>query len=92
VPADVWLPLFGSAEREIDILDDSGLFIAEMPGVLAMLTDRARAGVRVRICVRDPDAPGNAADSPAHGSGDTLTPRVRDAVVQCGQLHGCGYV
>src|SRR6266851_1879819 len=56
VPRDVWRRLFGSAEREIGILDCSELFLAEDPGVLAALVSGARGGVRVRICVRDPAA------------------------------------
>src|SRR5262249_12829694 len=45
--------LFGSAEQEIDILDDCE-FPAKGCGILRVLADRALAGVRVRICVTDP--------------------------------------
>jgi hypothetical protein len=92
VPIDVWLAMFNSAEREIDILADSGLFIAEVPGVLAALADQASAGVRIRICVRDSDAPDVAIDSAAHGSGDTLAPRMCDALARYATLRDCGEV
>ena len=65
VPREVWLDLFRSAEREIDILDSSSLFLAADAEILATLTNRARAGVQERICLADPDWPG-ASDVPDH--------------------------
>jgi phosphatidylserine/phosphatidylglycerophosphate/cardiolipin synthase-like enzyme len=58
LPREVWRDLFRSAEREIGILADSGLFLAEDPRVLAALRDKAEVGVKLRICLRDPDWPG----------------------------------
>ncbi len=55
MPRDAWLSLFGSAEQEIGILACSGLFLAKEPRVLDLLAGRARDGVQVRICLRDPD-------------------------------------
>jgi transcriptional regulator with XRE-family HTH domain len=55
VPREVWLDLFRSAEQEIDILDSSSLFLATDTEILATLTDRAKTGVRERICLSDPD-------------------------------------
>ena len=55
VPRETWLRLFGDAQERIDILADSGLFLAADPDVLAILADRAAAGVRERICLRDPN-------------------------------------
>src|ERR1039457_6642813 len=62
VPRDVWLRLLASAKNEIDVLDWSGLFLAEDASILAALANRARDGVNVRICLRDPDAPDVAGD------------------------------
>jgi transcriptional regulator with XRE-family HTH domain len=53
VPEEVWLRLFGSAEREIGILADVPEPIAEHPRVLAALAERVASGVRVRICLID---------------------------------------
>src|SRR5271154_1263171 len=39
VPRDVWVRLFGSAEREISILAYSALFLAEDAGILRILAD-----------------------------------------------------
>jgi transcriptional regulator with XRE-family HTH domain len=88
VPFDVWRALFTSAEREIDILADSGLFLAEVPGIVAVLADRVRAGVRMRICIRDPDASGVATDCAA----PALASRVRDALAQYRPLREWGEV
>ena len=57
VPSEVWPKMFASAEREIEILANTGLFISSKPAVMAALDQRAQAGVRVRICLRDPEAP-----------------------------------
>ena len=54
VPPEVWLCLLTSAEHEIGILDDSGLLLADQ-AVLSALADKARAGVKVRVCLLDPD-------------------------------------
>jgi len=53
-PHEIWLSLFRSAEHEIGILDHNRLFLAQQPGVLDVLSERAHAGARLRICVRDP--------------------------------------
>jgi hypothetical protein len=54
VPREAWIRLFASATREIGILVYSGLFLAEDAGVRAVLADKARAGVRVRVLLGDP--------------------------------------
>ena len=58
VPREIWLGLFRSAERVIDILDNSSLFFAADPEIFATLTNRARTGVQQRICLTNPDWPG----------------------------------
>ena len=65
VPRELWLELFRSAERQIDILDGSSLFLAADTDILATLIDRAKAGVQERICLADPDWPGGS-DMPDH--------------------------
>ena len=51
VPREVWLGLFSSAKQEIDILTVGEMPFAGDPAIMAALIDRARAGVRVRICL-----------------------------------------
>lgn len=83
IPWDVWRNLVRSAVHEIGILADSGLFLAEDPGVLAALRDRAGAGVVVRICLTNPDSPAN---------GDRVAACIRDALALYGQLRESGDV
>jgi transcriptional regulator with XRE-family HTH domain len=83
VPREVWQDLFHSAEREIGILDCNGLFLAKDLGTMATLINRGRAGVRVRVCLRDPDAP---------GASDTVAPRIRNALARYGLLRESGDV
>ncbi len=79
IPCDTWLSLFGSAERETAILAGNGLFLARLPGVLDVLADQARDGLRVRICLRHPDEPVTAEDG-AEGAGDVPTVGIREAL------------
>jgi transcriptional regulator with XRE-family HTH domain len=92
VPRHVWQRLLGSAKNEISVLDWSGLLLAENPTILATLADKARAGVSVRICLRDSDAPDVAGNVAESASDNTLAVRVRDALVQYGPLHVDGAV
>jgi transcriptional regulator with XRE-family HTH domain len=90
VPPDVWLCLLTSAEHEIGILDDSGLLLADQ-AILSTLADKARAGVRVRVCLRDPDQrdlaePPHNEDAAACAAGA----KVRDALRRSGPLRVAG--
>jgi transcriptional regulator with XRE-family HTH domain len=76
VPREVWQRLFGSARRDIGILACNAVILAEDPGILGVLAARGRAGVRVRICVRDPPAPDVAADAAGQGTGDAHWPDI----------------
>jgi hypothetical protein len=44
VPHDLWLQVFGPAEREIGVLVYAGLFLSEDRVVQRALTDKAKAG------------------------------------------------
>lgn len=82
VRSEVWLRLFGSAEREIGILDHDALFLTEDSAILDVLCDRAAAGVRVRICLTDPDASADRADLSGPESGETRVEGVLGAIAQ----------
>ncbi|MEU6740516.1 XRE family transcriptional regulator [Streptosporangium sandarakinum] len=87
VPADVWRTFFETAAEEIGILVYSGLFLAEDAGLLRILAQRARAGVRVRILLGDPDSPEVAARGIEEGiGGDVMAARVRNALALYGLL------
>lgn len=81
VPRHVWRQLFEVAQEQIGILVYSGAFLAEDAGVLRILTDKARAGVRVRVLLGDPDSPLVAQRGAEEGVDDALTSKIRDAIV-----------
>jgi hypothetical protein len=80
VPQEVWVRLFGSAEREIDILAYSALFLAEDAGILRILMDKGRAGVSVRIALGNPDGP-YAAQRGEESIGDAAPAKIRNALM-----------
>jgi transcriptional regulator with XRE-family HTH domain len=81
VPKDVWERLFGPAERDIGVLVYSGLALAEDTAVQKILAERARAGVRVRMLLGDPDSPQVAERGKDEGVGDAMAARIRNVLV-----------
>ena len=80
VPREVWVRLFGSAEREIGILAYSALFLAEDTGILRILAGKGRAGITVRIALGDPDGPHAAERDEEEGIGDAMPAKIRNAL------------
>jgi transcriptional regulator with XRE-family HTH domain len=76
VPPEVWRGVFVAAQEEIGILADSALFLAIDEQILGTLISRVKAGVQIRICLRDPNWPG-ASD---------VAVRTRDALARYGSL------
>jgi hypothetical protein len=88
VPRDVWERLFAPAEREIGVLVYSGLALAEDTGLQKILAERARAGVRVRVLLGDPDSPQVAERGRDEGVGDGMAARIRNVLVLYQALRG----
>jgi transcriptional regulator with XRE-family HTH domain len=80
VPREVWVQLFGSAQREIAILAYGALFLAEDAGILQMLAEKGRAGVTVRIALGDPDRPNAVLRGEEEGIGDAMAAKIRNAL------------
>ncbi len=80
IPREVWVQLFGSAEREIAILAYSALFLAEDAGILQILAKKGRAGVTVRIALGDPDGPNAVLRGEEEGIGDATAAKIRNAL------------
>ncbi|MGW1903085.1 helix-turn-helix domain-containing protein [Streptomyces hirsutus] len=56
VPLRLWRDLLSAAQVAIDISVNDGLFVVDaVADLIAVLTERAAAGVRVRIALPDPD-------------------------------------
>jgi hypothetical protein len=81
VPAYTWRRHFAQAENEIGILAYSGLFLAEDTAVIRLMKDKARAGVRVRIALGDPDGRHIAERGDEEGIGSAMAARIRNALV-----------
>ncbi|MFJ2034295.1 XRE family transcriptional regulator [Streptosporangium sp. NPDC087985] len=81
VPKDTWGRLFSAAERGIGVLVYSGIFIAQDTGIMRLFADKARAGVRVRILLGDPDSPEVAQRGQDEGIGDGMAAQIRMSLV-----------
>lgn len=80
VPRKVWLRLFASAEHEIGILAYAALFLAEDDGIVQILADRARAGVRVRILLGKPDSPNVSERGTDEGIDNAIAAKIHNAL------------
>lgn len=81
VPSGEWRRLFESGEAEIGILVYAGLFLAEDSGLQRILRKKAKAGVRVRILLGDPDDARIAERGEEEGIGHALAAKIRNAQV-----------
>ncbi|CAM5661898.1 hypothetical protein [Streptomyces hirsutus] len=54
VPSGLWREIFGRAQKSLDVLVYSGLFLSEDPLFHSLLEAKTAAGVRVRILLGDP--------------------------------------
>jgi transcriptional regulator with XRE-family HTH domain len=86
VPRDTWGHFFSQAQREIGALVYSGMFMAEDIGVHRLFADRARAGVRVRLLLGDPDSRNVAERGAAEGIDEAMAAKVRSSIVLFGRL------
>lgn len=80
IPRDVWARFFESAEREIDVLAYSALFLAEHAGLLGIIEDKAGDGVRVRFLLGNPDSSSVALRGKEEGIGGAMAAKVRSAL------------
>ena len=80
IPRDVWTCFFESAEHEISVLAYSALFLAEDAGLLGIIEDKARRGVRVRFALGDPDSHCVALRGQEEGIGDAMAAKVRNSL------------
>jgi transcriptional regulator with XRE-family HTH domain len=80
MPRDAWGRLFSSAEQEIGVLVYVALFLAEDTGIQRLFADKARAGVRVRILLGEPDCPNVAQRGEEEGIGDAIAAKARNAL------------
>ena len=92
VPRAVWVELFGSAAREIDVLAYSALFLFDDRELLRLIRERAESGVRVRLALGDPAAPAVAQRGIDERIGSAMPAKVRNALVLSEGLRGASNV
>lgn len=80
IPNEVWTRFFASAEREIGILADSALFLAEDRAIIGLLADKGGAGVAIRIALGDPESRQVAKHGEEEALGDSLPAAIRKAL------------
>lgn len=81
VAREIWSELFSEAEEEIGILAYSGLFLADDAGILNLLSERARAGVNVRILLGEPDSHSVKQRGRDEGIGEMSIARARNSML-----------
>jgi transcriptional regulator with XRE-family HTH domain len=81
VDREVWRNLFRSAEDEIGVLVYGGYFLAEDAGLLRVLADKARSGVKVRILLGDADSPEVIQRGTDEGIADAMPAKIRNVLV-----------
>lgn len=81
MPRETWLQLIESAVGNIDVLVHSGTFYSQVqPRIAAQLADRAKAGVRVRLCFGDPTSDAVAIRDRAERIGGTPAHKIRSSL------------
>ncbi|MFD0884588.1 XRE family transcriptional regulator [Streptosporangium algeriense] len=80
VPKDTWGRLFSTAQEEIGVLVYSGIFIAQDTGIMRIFAEKAKAGVRVRVLLGNPDALEAAQRGADEGLGDGMAAQTRMAL------------
>lgn len=89
VPAQLWTELLAQAQRSVDVLAFAGLFLAEEhPDWTPLLMSRAEAGVRVRLCLGDPDGASLAGRDAEYRIGGGVAGRVRAVLASYRPLAG----
>ena len=82
VPAAAWLRLLDQAQIEIGILAYSALFLAEDIAASTVLSDKAKAGVRVRVALGKPNGVHVTDRGTEEHVGDGMSARIRSALVR----------
>jgi transcriptional regulator with XRE-family HTH domain len=91
VPREAWLRLFRSARHEIGILDEIEAPLAADQLIVAALAERARAGVKMRVCLHVADESSSRQGGQSLG-GRNAAASVREAVAVYAPLSEKGEV
>lgn len=93
IPRAFWEVLFESAEQEIDLLVAARPFLVQDSCILAILSDRTCAGVKIRICLPDSRASSRNAKAKKQELADRgLTEHIRDELLSLESIGDPGAV
>jgi hypothetical protein len=88
IPQSLWTSLLLGATERIDFLGYAYPFVLELlPDTMQRLTDKAAAGVRIRLAFADPDSAHVVERDTLEQIGGTLPGRIRNALNFCEPLH-----
>ncbi|GIF23001.1 transcriptional regulator [Paractinoplanes tereljensis] len=83
VPRETWLRLLGEAQNNVDVLVFSGAFFAQVqPRIAEDLAERARDGVKVRLCFGDPASAAVAVRDNEEGLAGTLPSQIQASLIR----------
>jgi transcriptional regulator with XRE-family HTH domain len=87
VPLDLWVSMAEAARECFDLLAFAGLFLPEHVELVPRLIRRARAGVRVRVLLGDPDSPAVALRGQEEGLHEGMSHRIRLSMRYFAEAH-----
>ncbi|GAA2624634.1 helix-turn-helix domain-containing protein [Paractinoplanes durhamensis] len=83
VPRETWLRLLGEAQTNVDVLVNAGSFFTQVqPRIVEDLAERAREGVRARLCFGDPASTAVAVRDAEEGLAGTLAAQIQASLIQ----------
>jgi hypothetical protein len=80
VPNTAWVDLFEKATRRIDVLVYAGFWLSEDPAIRRVLVRKAKAGVRVRFLLGEPDSPAVRQRGAEEGIGDVISAKIHNTI------------
>ena len=80
VPNDSWQRLFEHAHEQIDILVYAGFWLSEDPAIRRLLVRKAKAHVRIRVLLGDPDSPEVQQRGLDEGIGSAISAKIGNVV------------
>lgn len=87
IPRDRWNQLLAEATGHVDVLVFSGTFFAQTPRIARMLTERASAGVKIRLCFGNPTGAAVDIRDREEGLRGTLSAKIRASLTYYQSLH-----
>jgi hypothetical protein len=92
VSNDLWLRLFASARRQLDVLVYAGFWLSEDPAVRRLLPRKAKTGVQIRFLLGDPRSAQVVQRGVDEGIGTAIGAKIANTVHNYRELIGVANV